>query len=186
MSAGRAGLPCCVVAVTDGEASHPGSLQWPPERLARERMRESARALAVLDPQARLHRLGLPDGRVADHTAALASALRHLLRPGDAVFCTWRMDGHPDHEATGHVCATVIRPLGCRLFEVPVWTWHWAGPGDWRVPWHRSVTLPVAPPLLALKRQALACFQTQLKPDPTTGKAAILPEWATQRLLRHF
>ncbi|RYF32212.1 MAG: PIG-L family deacetylase, partial [Comamonadaceae bacterium] len=37
-----------VIAVTDGAASHTGSLEWPRSRLLRERPRETERALAQL------------------------------------------------------------------------------------------------------------------------------------------
>ena len=179
-------VPCTVVAVTDGDASHPGSSLWPQGRLADARAQESAQALALLAPNAQVARLGLPDGHVADHASQLTAALRHMLQPGDALFCTWRGDGHPDHEATGHACAAAARQMECRLFELPIWTWHWAAPDDSRVPWRRAVAVPLAPGHLALKRQALACFRSQLLPDPSTGKDAILPAWATQRLLRSF
>ena len=179
-------MPCVVVFVTDGGASHPGSTLWPRQRLVRVRARESAQALALLAPATRSVSLGIPDGHVRDHASRLAHALRHMLGPCDALFCTWRNDGHPDHEAAGQVSADVARQLGCKLFELPIWTWHWAVPDDPRVPWARAVTLSLAPRQLALKRRALACFRSQLLPDPSIGKNVVLPEWATQRLLRPF
>ena len=178
--------PCLVVSVTDGEASHLGSPLWPQQHLARTRALESAAALALMAPAAQVVRLGLPDGGVADCTAQLAQALGGLLQPSDALVCPWRNDGHPDHEATGHACAEVARQVGCRLLELPIWTWHWAVPEDPQVPWHRAAAIALAPEQLALKRQALACFHSQLLPDPSTGKEAILPAWATARLLRPF
>ncbi|HEY0201288.1 MAG TPA: PIG-L family deacetylase [Burkholderiaceae bacterium] len=179
-------MPCTVVAVTDGDASHPDSPLWPKDRLAHARAQESAEALALLNPRAQIHRLGLPDGSIADHARRLAGALQRTVQPADAVFCTWRHDGHPDHEATGEVCATVARQLGCRLFELPIWAWHWAVPDDPRVPWHSAVAIPMTVADLALKCQALSCFRSQLMPDHSTGKQPILPEWATRRLLRPF
>lgn len=180
------GMPCLIVSVTDGGASHPDSALWPPQRLVRERVQESTQALALLAPQAQVLRLGLPDGRIAEHAAQLLQRLEPLLQPSDALLCTWREDGHPDHEATGQACATAARHAGCRLFELPIWAWHWAEPGDARVPWHRAAAIALAPQELALKRQALSCFRSQLLPDPSTGRDAILPSWATQRLLRPF
>ncbi len=41
------GRPVQLISVTDGTASHPGSRQWPAERLAAERPRESAEALRL-------------------------------------------------------------------------------------------------------------------------------------------
>lgn len=180
------GLPCLVISVTDGGASHPGSTLWPPQRLACARVQESHQALALLAPAAQVVRLSLPDGHIADHAAQLLQQLQSLLRPSDALLCTWREDGHPDHEATGQACATVAEHTGCRLVELPIWAWHWAEPGDTRVPWHRAAAIALSPGELALKRQALSCFRSQLLPDPSTGRDAILPPWATQRLLRPF
>lgn len=180
------GMPCIVVAVTDGDASHPGSAYWPRDRLVKARVSERAQALGLLAPTALVIRLGIPDGQVAEHAPQLTAALSRLLEPGDAVFCTWREDGHPDHEATGHACATATYRAACMLYELPIWTWHWAAQGDWRVPWHRAVAVPLAPGDLDLKRQALACFRSQLQPDPSTERDAILADWVTRRLLRPF
>jgi LmbE family N-acetylglucosaminyl deacetylase len=94
-----------LVAVTDGEGSHAGSPEWPPERLVTVRPRESAEALACLGiERPELLRLGIADGGVAAAEAALASRLAALLAPGDVVVTTWRYDGHPDHEATARAC----------------------------------------------------------------------------------
>lgn len=179
-------MPCVVVSVTHGEASHPDSPLWPRQHLAQTRIQESAHALALLAPCAQVIQLSLPDGQVANHTLKLANALQELLGPSDALFCPWRLDGHPDHEATGHTCAEVARQVGCTFIELPIWTWHWAVPEDPQVPWHRAVALDLTSDQLDLKHQALACFSSQLLPDPSTGNEAILPAWATERLLRPF
>lgn len=91
-----------MIAVTDGEASHPQSHHWTPTRLRRERPLESTRALArmgldvtALDWQ----RLGLPDSGVAGQEGLLIERLAALIRPQDRVITTWRFDGHCDHEA---------------------------------------------------------------------------------------
>ncbi|KAF1049870.1 PIG-L deacetylase family protein [Xylophilus sp.] len=176
-----AGRGCRVVAVTDGDASHPGSGLWTRAELAAGRRGESARAAAVLGlPQAAC-RLHLPDGGVAAQEATLARRLAALLEPADTVFATWRHDGHPDHEAVGRAAAAAARMRGARLVEVPVWCWHWSGPGDPRLPWHRARRLAAPAQALRRKQQALACFRSQLLPDPTTGAAPILPAWALQR-----
>lgn len=180
------GLPCTVIAVTSGEASHPGSRLWTRDQLAQARERESAQALALLCPGSQIIHLRIPDGEVQDHQPQLESRLQQLLRPTDAVFCPWRYDGHPDHEATGEACAAATADIGSRLFEVPIWTWHWASPGDQRVPWQQAVRMPLSADQLDRKCLALSCFRSQLLPDPSTGRAAILPRWATARLLRNF
>lgn len=179
-------LPCTVIAVTSGEASHPGSRLWSPEQLAQARERESAQALALLCPSSNAIHLRIPDGQIEHNQLQLQAQLRQLLRPTDAVFCPWRYDGHPDHEATGAACAQATAEVGSRLLEVPIWAWHWASPGDDRLPWQRAVRIALSPEQLDRKRQAVSCFRTQLLPDPTTQRPAILPLWATARLLRPF
>lgn len=183
-----AALGCAVnvVAVTDGDASHPGSTEWPAARLATERPRESVAALTHLAPDARMHRLRLPDGGVSARETMLADRLAELLDPDDLVLTTWRLDGHPDHEATGRACARACESRGARLAELPVWAWHWARPDDPRLPWNRAVAVSLSAAQLATKRKAVACFRSQLDPDTSTGAAPILPETAMRRLLRPY
>lgn len=185
----RAGRRVLVVAVTDGEASHPGSSRWPPPLLARRRREERELGLERLGlsaPQSTLVALGLPDGGVARSHEALVSALSDHIAPGDAVFATWRLDGHPDHEATGRAAAAAAAARGASLREVPVWTWHWARPADPRVPWARMRRLALDATARDRKSRAIAAHGTQLAPSPEVGRAAVLPDWALARLLRPF
>lgn len=155
----------CVVAVTDGEASHPGLPVQARTALAGQRRQERLQGLACLGlPPTAVRRLGLPDGEIATHTTQLAANLRALLRPQDVLVSTWAHDGHPDHEATGRACRQVSNGLGCAYLAAPVWMWHWACPGDARVPWRRLRALPVNGPALAGKQAALAEHQSQLEP----------------------
>jgi hypothetical protein len=89
------GTPVEVIAVTDGTASHSGSTEWPAERLAQARPRESLRALRRLGLSIEPARLGLPDGGLKEMRACWRRRLVSLLRPRDVVFTTWRQDGHP-------------------------------------------------------------------------------------------
>lgn len=176
----------CIVAVTDGSASHPGSSLWSVDELARMRPIESRRALHRLGVYEEPVRLGLPDGGIAALRSALAEQLVHLLRPTDVVFTTWRMDGHPDHEATGHACAFAAARVGARLVEVPVWAWHWAGPGDGRLPWPRARRLALSASVQQRKRLAVQAFKSQLEPDASTGAGPILRASTVSRAARPF
>jgi LmbE family N-acetylglucosaminyl deacetylase len=210
------GTRTVLLAVTDGDASHPGSTLLPPDTLARLRPQETVAALRALGlgptagagagsamrtgsdagseagavarapapPQVLRARIG--DGQVGANIEQLQTLLHQLLRPADTVFVTWRQDGHPDHEACGLAAAMAARVCGARLVEMPVWTWHWAAPGDNRVPWHRARRLDLSPEVVQRKRQAVACFATQLENDPTTGQPAILPPHVLARLLHPY
>ncbi|WP_076999272.1 PIG-L deacetylase family protein [Variovorax sp. KK3] len=177
----QAGIPVQVVAVTDGAASHPGSSIWPPSRLARMRPLESRQALRCLGLDVEPLRLGLPDGGLRALGPALLDRLQPLVRPDDLIVTTWRLDGHPDHEATGDACVGLAARSGAGLLEVPVWAWHWAAPGDPRIPWQRARRLQLSPALVDRKRRALHSHASQLEPDASTGAGPILPAKAVAR-----
>ena len=128
-----------VVAVTDGEASHPGSALWTPQILRSARSRERARALAVLGAAPdTLVRMGLPDGAVGAHRAALERGLDDQLDEHDIVVTPWRHDGHPDHEAVTAAVLAVQQRCAFEVWEAPIWMWQWERPSSMRIPWHRA------------------------------------------------
>ena len=181
----RAGRTLLIVAVTDGLASHPGSALWPEQKLADQRREERAQALKALGAEgATVRRLGFSDGDLSRATGAVASALAGLPTPADVAVSPWRFDGHPDHEATGQAVARAAQAVGARHLEAPIWAWHWAAPGDARMPWSRAAVLYLGPILAQRKRAAIGCFTSQLGPDPSTGAEAILPPWVVARF-RH-
>ncbi|MEF7615756.1 PIG-L family deacetylase [Aquincola sp. MAHUQ-54] len=177
-----AGHPVSVVCVTDGEASLPAARGCAPAELAARRRREreaGLRCLGVLG-RAELHCLALPDGGVGGCLPALAGRLAALLGPGDQVFAPWRHDGHPDHEAVGEAAARACRRAGATLHELPIWMWHWAAPGDPRVPWARLRRIGVQHRLP--KAKAILRHRSQVL--PFGGEAPTLPRWALKRWLR--
>ncbi|WP_258177216.1 PIG-L deacetylase family protein [Streptomyces solincola] len=172
-----AGCALTVVSVTDGEGSHPGSTRITPGRLAEVRAGELRAALARLGAGgAEVVRLGLPDTGVAGHEDGLAAVLGDLL-PGAALcLAPWTGDVHGDHEAAGRAALAAARAAGvpCRLY--PVWMWHWATPGDPRVPWQRAARIDLPPEALARKRAAVEQFASQIRPlGPGPEDAAVLP-----------
>jgi LmbE family N-acetylglucosaminyl deacetylase len=180
-------VPVVVVAVSDGEASHPGSPTLSPDELRERRAGERLDALERLGVPSTVHRLRLPDGRVAGGEAVLEASLRAVLRPEDWCLATWMGDGHPDHEAVGRAAAAATSATGARLLEVPIWTWHWARPDDGGVPWERARWVPLPEDVLAAKRAAVEAYTSQIAPlsdDP--ADAAILPPPILARLLRPF
>jgi len=176
-----------IVAVTDGEASHPGSPAWPPERLRQARTDETNAALAHLGIDAdRVRRLHIPDGGVTAAAPELERQLAAIIAPGDIVITTWRFDGHPDHESTALACSAVARKRGARVLQAPVWGWHWSAPGDGAMPMNQARKLPVPNDALARKRAALGCFHSQIEGDASSGAAPILPAFAMERVLHPF
>jgi LmbE family N-acetylglucosaminyl deacetylase len=189
--AADADLPVTVVAVTDGEGSHPGSPTLRPAELAERRHEERRRALAALGLRdAVVVRAGLPDGDVAGHRGVLADLLDDLLRPGDTLLAPLPGDGHPDHDAVAEVADAVAAHHDVARWHYAVWLWHWAEPDaggvhDRGVPREGAVAVALPAAALQAKRDAVACFTTQVEPlsaDPRD--AAILPPEVLARLLR--
>lgn len=178
-----------VIAVTDGEGSHPHSALWPQDRLRATRRQESQVAMERLGfaaSRVEWHHLALPDGQVADHASSLQAHLKSILQPGDCLLTTWRQDGHCDHEAVGAITAHRAVAAQAQLIEVPVWAWHWATPEDPRLPWQRARKLWLTDSQRARKARAVHAHASQLQPDPSTGAAAVLAEETLARLLQPF
>ncbi len=171
----RHGIPALLIAVTDGEASHPASGLWSRERLSHARPRETEAALAELKAgSTEVRRLVFPDGQLTSCREALCTALRVQLQTGDVVFSTWRGDGHPDHEVVGQACAELARHLRFTHIEFPVWAWHWAQPDDPALPWNSAVRLRAGPDAVSRKLRALNCFRSQTSTDTSTGADPVL------------
>lgn len=177
-----AGARIELLAVTDGEASNVGG-SVPPALLAARRTAETAAALDVLAPGTGSTRLHLPDGGRGSLEEPVVDALR--LAPGTWLLGPWAGDGHPDHEAVGRGCARVAERDAARLLAYPVWTWHWAAPGDARVPWERAVQVDLAPAVRARKARAIASFVSQTQPQgPLAADAPVLPPEVLVRFSR--
>ncbi|MFJ6841580.1 PIG-L deacetylase family protein [Streptomyces griseoluteus] len=171
------GVALTVVSVTDGEGSHPGSTRVTPDRLAELRAGELRDALRQLGAeQAEIVRLRLPDTGVARHEERLAGELAALLRGAALCLAPWTQDAHGDHEAAGRAALAACRAVSvpCRLY--PVWLWHWARPGDPRVPWAQAARIALPPGVQARKRAAVDRFVTQIRPlGDAPQDAAVLP-----------
>lgn len=182
-----AGTPVLVVAVTDGEGSHPDSPTLGRATLTERRRVERRAALGVLGlgPDPAVRRLGLPDGGV--DAGAVEAALRPILDPTDVCLAPVEVDGHPDHDAAGLGARRAADAAGAHLATFAVWAWHWARPGrdDPLFRGARRIVLP--PSALRAKVAAIACFTTQIAPlsaDPRD--AAVLPEAVRARFTRPF
>jgi len=183
-----AGVSVRVVAVSDGEASHPYSRTVTPTRLAEIRRVEQSLALARLGlGRCEVHRCGLPDGHLDRCEGDLADTLTRLLDEHTWCLTTWARDGHPDHEATGRSATTAAGRTGARLLSFPVWTWHWAQPADPRVPWVAARRVPLPPLIAHAKQHAVRAFASQLEPlSAQPGDETILGPHVLARLTRDY
>ncbi|ATO20501.1 LmbE-like protein [Acinetobacter sp. LoGeW2-3] len=181
-----AGYEIVLFAVTNGTASHPDSTLYTPDQLDHIRPQETANALGILDLKQTIKRIALniQDGEVAQQHDQLADALKPYLQAKDILVTTFEHDGHPDHEITGQVSRQIAAELSLKCLQVLIWTWHWASPEDTRIPWNKALKLELSPEQLKLKSEAMQCFESQLEPDPSTGKAAIVSSSALERLLQ--
>jgi LmbE family N-acetylglucosaminyl deacetylase len=148
------GCGVLVIAVTDGEGSHPGVAE-----LASVRQAEQRAALRALGLDADAIRLGLPDAAVAAHEPELRARLRSLVTTRDLLLAPWSRDGHTDHDACGSAAEAVATDVGSALLEYPVWAWQWATADDLDgADWS---TFSPEPAAQRAKASALACFPSQ-------------------------
>ncbi len=189
----RHGTAIHIVAVTDGEGSHPDSPTLTASALAARRVEESGQALSILGLKpASVQRLRLPDGDVRQAesygghiTAAVMRILARTSANGLAwCLAPWTGDGHPDHAAAGAAAITAAGATA-RMLAYPVWMWHWAQPGDPRVPWFQARRVLLPDDVRDAKRAAVAAFETQVNPlSDHPADAAILPPNVQARFTR--
>lgn len=167
-----AGVRMRLIAVTDGEASHPGA---DPAVIGRIRTAESAAALGLLGAgAAEVVRLGLPDTAVGAHQDELAGLLRELCAGFEVCLAPWEEDAHADHEAAGRAARRAGSADGRTVLSYPIWMWHWARPADPRVPWPRACRVPLPAGVADRKRSAIRAFASQLA-DRGPGLGPVLP-----------
>jgi LmbE family N-acetylglucosaminyl deacetylase len=174
-----AGVRVRLVAVTDGEGSHPDA---DPAAVARTRAAESAVALDRLGASGiEVIRLGFPDTGLAAREEQLAGVLGEQLEGFGMCLAPWEADAHADHETAGRAAWRAGRRAGTQVLTYPIWMWHWAKPGDRRVPWHRACQVRLPAEMAARKRTAIDAFASQLTDrGPDTGP--VLPA----QIVAHF
>jgi len=172
-----------IVAVTDGEASHPGT----PDGMGARRHGESLTALRRLGAGATMvTSLGIPDGHVGDHLEELLPALEHQLRGADLALAPWRHDGHPDHDACGVATARVTAGTDTRRLDYLVWAWHWSDPWSDDIPWKDCRRLDLDPVTHARKWWSTRAYRSQIRPSRAPAPAPpVLPRAVLARLRRN-
>jgi LmbE family N-acetylglucosaminyl deacetylase len=166
--AAQQGVPARIVFMTDGSGSHPGSVDYPPERLRDLREAEAIEAAAVLGLERNaLVFLRQPDGTLprTGHEAAgiVARVAEEARRIGAAtLFSTWIFDGHTDHVTTALLAKRVAKAIGATLYYYPIWGLRLepnsrlpksARPAGWRLDISGVVDL---------KKQAIARHRSQM------------------------
>lgn len=174
-----------LISVTNGTQSHPNSAQYSPECLNAIRPQETQQALTALGIEKAVSHvlLDLPDGDLFANKTIFSEKLKAIIQPSDILVTVFEKDGHPDHEATGQVISEFAKRHDLACYQVLIWAWHWASPADPRIDWQNLVRLDLTETQKTKKRQALACFTSQILPDPTTGNEAVLPAYAIERML---
>jgi LmbE family N-acetylglucosaminyl deacetylase len=156
------GLQPFVVILTDGTGSHPGSKQYPPERLRQIRAEEARQAVATLGlaPQ-NLEFFDYQDTALPASPAVSARVARLAREQGCTVMLApWLHDPHCDHEAAAIVAREASQAAECRLLSYPVWGW--LLPPDQSLPLNEvaGFRLPIAAHL-EVKRTAVAAHASQ-------------------------
>ena len=124
-----AGIAPIVAILTDGAASHPGSVAFPPERLRMVREAEAVRATGLLGlPFINLHFMRHRDTQLSasgPEFEAITAALLEIARTQHCglVIAPWAGDPHCDHEAAACIAQAVARRAHLRLLSYPVWGW---------------------------------------------------------------
>ena len=157
----RADVPVCVVLLTDGAASHPGSLAFAAPRLAALRHREMVAALMELGlAEPALVSLSWPDGGLPQRKdAGFDLALQQLwqvasvFKPATVILPSAH-DLHADHRAAQALGAALCAelPTPPRQLAYTVWG-DVPASGAWRV----DISA-----VLDAKLRALACHRSQL------------------------
>ncbi|QWT22019.1 PIG-L family deacetylase [Bacillus sp. NP157] len=185
-AAARQGTSITVCFLTDGEASHVGSLTYPAVRLAQVRRQEALAALAALGvAEGNAHFLGLGD----THLGELAACQRDEiclrlaeLTPSPALVCvTADTDPHADHQAASRLARSFAWPSGYTVMQYPVWTWC-ASPPQLPSGAPHGVRIDIRP-LMARKHAAIAAHRSQLGAVVDDAQQAFEIE---PNLLRHF
>jgi LmbE family N-acetylglucosaminyl deacetylase len=178
------GAAISVLALTNGEASHPAAV-IDPLVLAECRVAESERALQVLVGGCSIERLGLPDGGLAGCEDEIREAAEARLDRGSWCFAPALEDGHPDHEAAARAARLACSRRRARLIEYPIWLWHWGAPRDPRIPWTRARRIDLSPAARERKSRAIGAYASQIAPlSGEPGGEAILPPSVLERFTR--
>jgi LmbE family N-acetylglucosaminyl deacetylase len=149
------GAEVSVLSVSDGEAAEPAR-----QGLGMIRREELSEALRKLCPtHISVTRLGLPDGRIAQHANRLRNAILSMARGKLTLIAPYEHGGHPDHEAVGDVCLEFARSQQLPIARYSIWA-RQAAEQLREARWGKFLLDSEA---LRAKARALGCFRTRLE-----------------------
>lgn len=188
--ASQNGVPIEIIVATWGEKSHPSSPTHSASDLKQLRALELQKALEILVPGSRHRALGLTDGELAEHAAALEAEIMAAARDDATalIVAPWASDGHTDHDAAGAAAARAAHATGSKFLEYPIWMWHWADPGTEGaqrgiIPWPALRRLELKTEEQTKKAAAVNSHATQVAAlSPSLGDEALL----SSQMLEHF
>jgi LmbE family N-acetylglucosaminyl deacetylase len=156
------GLQPVVAILTDGAASHPGSRQYPPERLRQLRAEEAREAVTRLGlATENLVFLNYPDTALPTSRAVSERVAKIARNRGCSVMLApWLHDPHCDHEAAAILAREAARLSQCRLLSYPIWGWLLPPDQPLAVNRVEGYKLPIAAHLQT-KRSAVAAHASQ-------------------------
>lgn len=172
------GIPAAVLVLTDGRASHKGSLRYPPAALDALRKRELLAAIGHLGLTAdAVTWLDMPDAHAptlakatpeafAAGVAQVVAALQALPWRPQTIWAPWQREPHTDHRAAWELLhAALASDALCdwrpRVVAWPLWVLHIPKPGDPPLPdevtaWRFDISA-----VLPQKRAAIAAYVSQ-------------------------
>lgn len=149
-----------VLFVTDGEAARSGRPDLGRIRTGERRLALGELGLGGGDQCA----LGLPDGGVEAHEAAVERAIGERADAETLIVAPLLGDGHPDHDAVARAARVAAARIGAAIAHYPIWAWHHRRPVDLASLRLRKLELTVRERVA--KARALEHYRSQLQGDP--------------------
>jgi LmbE family N-acetylglucosaminyl deacetylase len=183
-----------VVFLTSGENSLAGHPAVTPQALGSKRETEAVAALQVLGLSAdSVEFLRAGDGRLGTAgngiRAGLVANLARII--GDhhptVITTTFRLDGHPDHEAAYSLTceAALLAASTAQIWEYPLWSlWLLDGVQSRQADFQKFSKLDVGS-VLRVKKAAIACHATQVAPVAPWRRPTLSTRF-TNRLLNRY
>jgi len=154
-----------ILFLTTGEASHPNSKKYPPNRLGALRKTEAIKACKILGVEEdHLFFFNAGDGKLSTYLEAddsLTNRLQEIFQKiqPNTVFKPWRRDHHIDHVAASELVRKATEGMPIELAEYPIWLWKKSKPGDWP---EKKEILPFRLPISDVMETKMAAIKVHI------------------------